>query len=94
MNEAGRLGGNVANEGPDFDLCETMRFDPHGGIENLDEHLDKLGRSASENGFPFSRHDARNELQAATFRRKEPALLRLLLSPKGSMAIELSNLND
>ena len=90
MNEAERRdGGKVASEGPDFDLCATMRFDPEHGIADLDHHLDQLGRSASDNGFPFSRHDARNELQAATFRRKEPAVLRLLLSPKGSMAIEL-----
>jgi para-aminobenzoate synthetase/4-amino-4-deoxychorismate lyase len=39
--------------------------------------------------FQFDRHAARNELQAATFRRKMPAMVRLLLSPKGSMAIEL-----
>lgn len=82
----------MANGGPDFDLSATMRFDPETGIADLDEHLDRLGRSASELGFPFSRHDARNELQAATFRRKAPAVLRLLLSPKGSMAIELKGL--
>ena len=83
----------MASDGPEFDLCATMRFDPETGIADLDEHLDRLGQSAHEQGFPFSRHDARNELQAATFRRKVPAVLRLLLSPKGSMAIELKGLD-
>lgn len=79
----------VAPGEPDFDLIETMRFDPHSGVIDLDRHLDRLKRSADDLDFQFDRHAARNELQAATFRRKEPAMVRLLLSPKGSMAIEL-----
>ena len=73
----------------DFDLIETMRFDPQAGVINLDRHLDRLDSSAQDLQFQFDRHAARNELQAATFRRKEPAMVRLLLSPKGSMAIEV-----
>jgi para-aminobenzoate synthetase/4-amino-4-deoxychorismate lyase len=79
----------VARQGQDFDLIETMRFDPHSGVIDLDRHLDRLRHSADDLDFEFDRHAARNELQAATFRRKEPAMVRLLLSPKGSMAIEL-----
>ena len=79
----------VASDPAEFDLIETMRFDPEVGIADLDRHLDRLDGSATRFGFPFNRHSARNELQAATFRRKEPAMLRLLLSPKGTMAIEL-----
>ena len=79
----------VAPGEPDFDLIETMRFDPHSGVIGLDRHLDRLTRSADDLQFQFDRHAARNELQAATFRRKDPAMVRLLLSPKGSMAIEL-----
>jgi para-aminobenzoate synthetase/4-amino-4-deoxychorismate lyase len=71
------------------DLTETMRFDPDEGILNLDEHLDRLRRSAEARGFEFDRHAARNELQAATFGRKRPAIARLLLSPTGTMAIEV-----
>jgi para-aminobenzoate synthetase/4-amino-4-deoxychorismate lyase len=44
--------------------------------------------SAEELGFTFDRHGARNELQAATFRLREPKKLRLLLSPTGALAIE------
>ena len=82
-------GSFVASDPAEFDLIETMRFDPEVGIADLDRHLDRLDGSATRFDFPFNRHSARNELQAATFRRKEPAMLRLLLSPKGTMAIEL-----
>ena len=79
----------VAPDEPEFDLIETMRFDPQAGVIDLDRHLDRLKASADDLQFQFDRHAARNELQAATFRRKEPAMVRLLVSPKGSMAIEL-----
>ena len=79
----------VAPDQTDFDLIETMRFDPEAGVIDLDRHLDRLRAAADDLQFQFDRHAARNELQAATFRRKEPAMVRLLLSPKGSMAIEL-----
>jgi len=82
-------GSFVPSDNEQFDLIETMRFDPHGGITNLEDHLDRLKGAADTFGFHFDRHGARNELQAATFRRSEPAMLRMLLSPKGSMAIEL-----
>lgn len=73
------------------DLSETMRFDPDEGISNLDHHLDRLKHAAEERGFEFDRHAARNELQAATFGRRRPAIARLLLSPTGAMAIEVKS---
>jgi para-aminobenzoate synthetase/4-amino-4-deoxychorismate lyase len=71
------------------DLEEIMRFDPDEGIANLDAHLDRLKSSAEERGFKFDRHAARNELQAATFGKRRPAIARLVLSPTGAMAIEV-----
>jgi branched-subunit amino acid aminotransferase/4-amino-4-deoxychorismate lyase len=71
------------------DLEETMRFDPEEGIANLDQHLDRLRDAAEAQGFKFDRHAARNELQAATFGKRRPAIARLLLSPTGAMAIEV-----
>lgn len=71
-----------------FDLVETMAFDPSEGILNLDRHLARMKSSADQFGFRFDRHGARNDLQAATFRFREPRRLRLLLSPSGAMAIE------
>ncbi len=72
----------------DFDLIETMRFDPAEGICALDRHLARMKASADALGFRFDRHDARNELQAATFRLREERMLRLLLSPSGMVSIE------
>ena len=74
---------------PMADLEETMRFDPDEGIADLDTHLDRLKASAEAQGFKFDRHAARNELQAATFGKRQPAIARLLLSPTGAMAIEV-----
>ncbi|MES2119688.1 MAG: hypothetical protein V4513_03825 [Pseudomonadota bacterium] len=71
------------------DLQEVMRFDPEDGIADLDSHLDRLKSAADAQGFKFDRHAARNELQAATFGKRRPAVARLLLSPTGAMAIEV-----
>jgi para-aminobenzoate synthetase / 4-amino-4-deoxychorismate lyase len=72
-----------------FDLFETMRFDPAVGIQLLDRHIARIGESARLFGFPFDRHAARNELQAATFRIAESRRVRLMLSPSGRIAIEI-----
>ena len=74
-----------------FDLIETMAFDPHDGVPELDRHLNRLKRSAEAFGFPFDRHVARNDLQAATF-RADASQVRLLLSASGATAIELRGL--
>lgn len=71
------------------DLEEVMAFDPEEGIADLERHLDRLTQQANSLGFKFDRHAARNELQAATFGRRQPAVARLLLSPTGAIAIEL-----
>lgn len=82
-------GAFVTRDRPHFDLIETMRFDPSEGVIELDRHLDRLMASAEALDFRFNRHAARNELQAATFSRRTPALARLLLSPTGTMAVEV-----
>lgn len=71
-----------------FDLIEAMRFDPRDGVIDLDRHLARMRASAAALGFAFDRHEARNELQAATF-GAGPSKVRLRLSPTGAMAIEL-----
>ncbi|HEY0313143.1 MAG TPA: aminodeoxychorismate synthase component I [Allosphingosinicella sp.] len=71
-----------------FDLIETMRFDPHDGIAELERHLARMKASAEALGFVFDRHGARNELQAATFALRAPRKLRLRLSRTGAIAIE------
>ena len=75
---------------PGFDLIETMRFDPEDGILLLERHLERIRDSAETFGFPFDRHVVRNELQAATFRLRDAAKVRLLLGPSGAVAIGIS----
>ncbi|HEV2568589.1 aminodeoxychorismate synthase component I [Sphingomonas sp.] len=77
-----------------FDLIETMGFDPHDGLTRLDRHMARMKASAEAFGFTFDRHAARNELQAATFRLREPSRIRLLASPAGSYAIEVRRLEQ
>ncbi len=81
-------GAFVHDGGRKFDLIETMRFDPLDGVADLERHLQRMKASADTFGFPFDRHETRNELQAATFRLREARTLRLLLSPSGAIAIE------
>lgn len=80
--------GRFVESAPRFDLIETMAFDPNEGISRLERHLARLKASSEELGFAFDRHAARNELQAATFRLRDPAKIRMLLSRRGSIAIE------
>ena len=70
-----------------FDLVETMAFDPAEGIARLQRHLGRLSTAAADLGFEFDRHGARNELQAATFRLRARCRVRLLLGRNGTMAI-------
>jgi para-aminobenzoate synthetase/4-amino-4-deoxychorismate lyase len=75
-----------------FDLIETMAFDPEAGIPRLERHLARMKASADALGFTFDRHDARNELQAATFRLRTARRIRLVLATSGAVAIEVSPL--
>jgi para-aminobenzoate synthetase/4-amino-4-deoxychorismate lyase len=75
-----------------FDLIETMRFDPDGGITLLDGHIARLAASAKQFGIPFNRHDVGNALQAATIRHAGIRKLRLMLSRSGGVAIEIGPL--
>ena len=83
----------TAGEMP-FDLIETMRFDPLAGLPLLERHLSRMKASARLFGFAFDRHATRNELQAATFRLRAPARVRLLLSRSGAIAIGIAPLPE
>lgn len=84
----------VRREERTFDLIETMRFDPAEGIVELERHLVRLRSAATDLDFRFDRHAARNELQAATFGRKDRGMVRLLLSKTGAMAIQVKPFED
>lgn len=75
---------------PALDLIETMAFDPEDGVILLERHLARLTASAAALGFRFDRHVVRNELQAATFRLRKAARIRLLLAQGGAIAIEIA----
>ncbi|MGC6400121.1 aminodeoxychorismate synthase component I [Sphingomonas sp. FW199] len=77
----------TAGERP-VDLIETMAFLPEHGILRLDHHLHRMRESARALGHAFDRHEARNALQAATFRLDGPARVRLVLGASGAIAIE------
>ena len=79
----------MSQPAPQPDLSVTMRFDPEDGIADLERHLDQLRDEAVAAGFKFDHHAARNELQAATFGKRQQATARLVLSPTGAMAIEV-----
>ena len=72
------------------DLIETMMFDPEQGIVLLERHLARMTASAAALGIAFDRHHTRNELQAATFRLRAAARVRLLLGAGGAVAVEVS----
>ncbi len=74
----------------DFDLIETMAFDPRSGIVLLERHLERMKSSARTFGFEFDRHAARNALQVAAFRLLGPARIRLLLAKSGAIAIDIA----
>lgn len=75
-----------------FDLLETMQFDPVEGLQRLEGHLARMKASADALGFAFDRHGARNSLQSATFRLRGAARVRMRLAPSGALAVEVSPL--
>lgn len=72
-----------------FDLVETMGFDPARGITRLELHLERMKASAATLGFSFDRHAVRNALNHACFYLDAPTRIRLLLAPGGDTAIEM-----
>lgn len=70
------------------DLIAVMRHHVHDGVLDIDDQLARLKAQADERGFRFDRHQARNELQAASFGAGN-AEIRLLLARSGAMAVEV-----
>jgi para-aminobenzoate synthetase/4-amino-4-deoxychorismate lyase len=83
-------GNFVTAAGENFDLLETLAFEPVEGLQRLERHLSRLAASADAFGFHFNRHDVRNRLQAATFRVNKPSRVRMRLGRSGALAVEIS----
>ncbi|MBO6557371.1 MAG: chorismate-binding protein [Pseudomonadales bacterium] len=79
-------------ERPDFQLLETMRFDPADGVERLDYHLARLSRSAGYFGYACSLSKIRTEID--DLKIVHPCRLRLLLDADGTSTLEQHPLPD
>jgi len=77
----------------EFELIETMRFEPEIGLRNVDRHLRRLSQSAEYFGFRFDEVSVRRELDAR-LSATGPAGVRLRLGRDGELAIDLSALPD
>jgi para-aminobenzoate synthetase/4-amino-4-deoxychorismate lyase len=75
----------------EFQLLETMRHDPQGGLRNRDRHLQRLAASAEHLGFRFDVPTARRVLDARL--AGEPAArVRLRLRRDGTLAVDVEPL--
>ncbi|WP_342891335.1 aminodeoxychorismate synthase component I [Roseibium sp. AS2] len=77
---------------PDFDLLETLAFDPEAGYLLLERHLRRLEDSAAYFGFAFDGQDIRAELTRAAAAFRASKRVRLLLSADGRSAISATAL--
>jgi len=76
-------------ENPDFELLETMLWDPDQGFFLLDGHLRRLSRSAAYFGFPLRIDDLRRHLQRLEVSMSDMAhRVRVLLSRTGEWNVE------
>ncbi len=74
---------------PDFQLLETMLWEPETGIFLLNEHLQRLGKSAAYFDVPLDVFAVQSELDRIASGFDEiPQRIRLLLSRDGDSTIE------
>src|SRR6185369_9565299 len=69
--------------GADFDLIETMRWEPQAGFLRLERHLARLYHSANTLGFACDPERIGETLTNAVGPAAAPLRVRLLLSPNG-----------
>lgn len=79
---------------PDFELIETLRFDPAGGVLWLDEHLARMRGSAEYFGFAFHPDAAAEAVRSACREGDESLMVRLTLSASGEVAAECRTLDS
>lgn len=73
----------------DFQLLETLRFEPGSGLRNLDRHLRRLLDSAAYFGFRADRDDLNRRIQCAVAGLPtEPRRVRMLLARDGTLTVE------
>ena len=74
---------------PEFQLLETMLYEPGQGIFLLERHLKRLADSAEYFGFEFTVEKICEELRGLSF--EEPMRIRLLLNKGGAFKVEAAS---
>lgn len=69
---------------PDFELIETLRWEPAQGFVRLERHLARLEASARDLGFRFERAEVARELSDSG---SAPLRIRLTLDPAGKAKV-------
>ena len=75
----------------DFELLETMRYEPHRGLRNRDRHLRRLAESAEHLGFRFDMLSTAEALRSRLTGR-DAARVRLRLRRAGAVAVDVEAL--
>ncbi|NVK31972.1 MAG: aminodeoxychorismate synthase component I [Gammaproteobacteria bacterium] len=76
----------------EFDLIETLRYEPEGGLIRLDAHLQRMTRSADYLGIEASASRLKQDAVNALSGRQYPARVRLRLSRVGEFSVETFDL--
>ncbi|GAA0779949.1 aminodeoxychorismate synthase component I [Roseibium denhamense] len=77
---------------PEFDLIETMAYDPNEGYLLLDRHMQRLQASAAYFGFSFNADAIVSSLSAHGRTFHKPKRVRMLLGPDGDVSITATDL--
>ena len=83
----------LASRPREFELLETMRFDPGPGLRNHDRHLARIADSAEHLGFRLDRSAVVDAL-AARLAGRGAARVRLRLQRCGTVAVDVEPLPD
>jgi len=74
---------------PDFQLLETMLWEPETGIFLFDDHMQRLGRSADYFDVPLKTRAIHRKLERVLGHRKAaPQRVRLLVSRDGAFTVQ------
>ena len=77
----------------EFELLETMRFDPGRGLRNRDRHLRRMAESAEHLGFRFDLAEVMGTLRTR-LAGADAARVRLRLGRSGAVAVDVAALSD
>lgn len=85
----------LTHAGPEFELLESLLWDPGTGYFLLDEHLERLWDSSNYFDFRISLPDIREKLDALQYElRPSRHKVRLLLARDGNITLEAAVLNS